>query len=139
MNKKLKYTIEFPIGDWSDDGHGKCEYFLVKSNKPVEEVREIHFNSKVDIGSICSECDESELKDYEHNKLIELGYEYEDKSCEKYKMIFPKEMLRIWMFLLMYSDKDLKLELIEEEYSTINFYGYNEDGKHLETPGYGLF
>ena len=34
---------------------------------------------------------------------------------------------------------DLKLELIEEEYSTINFYGYNEDGKHLETPGYGLF
>jgi len=28
----MTHIIRFPIGDWSDDGHGKCEYFMIKSS-----------------------------------------------------------------------------------------------------------
>lgn len=41
MTEQYRFTI--PIGDWSDDGHGKCEYFQFSSNLPVEEVREAYF------------------------------------------------------------------------------------------------
>lgn len=32
----LMYLV---VGDWSDDGHGKTEKFLIESNKPIQEVR----------------------------------------------------------------------------------------------------
>ena len=53
------YQFKLPIGDWSSDGHCVCEYYLVSSNRPVEEVREAHYkiNEKtgIDIESECSE------------------------------------------------------------------------------------
>ena len=38
-------TWKIPIGDWSDDGHGKCDWFTVKSNFTVEKAREAYFKA----------------------------------------------------------------------------------------------
>ena len=34
------YKFKLAIGDWSRDGHGLCEYLIMGSNKPVQEVRQ---------------------------------------------------------------------------------------------------
>jgi len=45
-----KYKFKIPIGDWSDDGHGKYVDYFIESNKPVEEVRELYFQACDKIG-----------------------------------------------------------------------------------------
>jgi hypothetical protein len=54
-------NICFSIGDHSTDGHGCYAEFIVKSNKPVQEVREVHFLENETIGSIASEYQESTI------------------------------------------------------------------------------
>lgn len=34
----MRYRFTIPIGDWSDDGHGKCEYFEASAAKPFKDV-----------------------------------------------------------------------------------------------------
>ena len=41
--KKDMHQFRLTIGDWSGDGHGRSEDFLVISNVPVERVREAHY------------------------------------------------------------------------------------------------
>lgn len=41
----MKYKFKIPIGDWSGDGHSKHEDYLIESNKPVEQVRELYFQA----------------------------------------------------------------------------------------------
>lgn len=59
------YQFKMTIGDWSDDGHGRYEDFVVRSNVPVEQVREAYFRIKdvtgIDIESICSNYGEDEI------------------------------------------------------------------------------
>lgn len=37
--KKLPYQMFLVVGDWSNDGHGRCEEVLVETNHPVEDIR----------------------------------------------------------------------------------------------------
>ena len=53
--------IIFPVGDWSGDGHSCCADFLVKSDKSLEEVREVHFKENSFIGSLCEEYDDNKI------------------------------------------------------------------------------
>ena len=46
MQNKLFYKVKVPVGDWSDDGHGKCEWFIFATNKSVEDLREAFFTAK---------------------------------------------------------------------------------------------
>ena len=52
------YLTNFEVGDWSEDGHGKCDDFLVFSKRPVQSIREAHFKCKdmygIKIGKICN-------------------------------------------------------------------------------------
>lgn len=58
MSKSM-YQFRLTIGDWSGDGHGKSEDFVISSNAPVEKVREAHYKIEdttgVDIENIYSE------------------------------------------------------------------------------------
>lgn len=72
----LNNTWQIPIGDWSDDGHGKCEWFIVKSNFTVEEAREAYFKA----------VEESGL-----NIVNEIAHEYEDSTVsEKVIELLPE-------------------------------------------------
>ncbi len=134
--KMSDYVIRFPIGDWSDDGHGKCDWFTVKSNKPVEDVREAHFKCKLPIGELCRDYQEDKPADHLIDEALDLGVPEVFLHPEYWS---PEELVDLWIRLLMITDTDLKLEVIKDETPTINFYGVDSKDRHLETPGYGLF
>lgn len=145
----MTYQFKMSIGDWSGDGHGEHEDFVIDSNKPVEAVREAHFKIKgatgIDIEDFCAEYEDGAIPSDVLDKLGELGYEpthtsYYDfySSCARYAL--PSDMAGIWMFLLMKADPELKLKFAAvPEIPTLHFYGYDEQRRHIEYVGYGLF
>lgn len=68
-----------------------------------------------------------------------------------------ESLIELWVFLLNQFDNSLKLEVVSPPMSkyykkykglginqsliegSINFYGYDEKGRHLKTPGYGVW
>ncbi|MFO1442934.1 hypothetical protein KDN24_06850 [Bacillus sp. Bva_UNVM-123] len=138
------YRFRMPIGDWSDDGHGKCNYYYIKSNKPVEEIREIHFkikeNTDVDIEKICRKFEESSIDVELFDALVGMGLDKENFDLPyKNKVTFsPKDMCNLWVFLLKKTDETLELE-IEEEPKMLPFYGFDEKRRHIGFVGYGCF
>lgn len=164
----MTHIIRFPIGDWSDDGHGKCEYFMVKSNMSVESLRELHFKAPevigFDIGKMCSEYEESTLDPDIIKKLIAIGidpqtYELTGELAVEECWMDEEKLIDIWLDVLKYIDKTiagttndvdnikvgvtpiwLELDRIKKpDYEDINFYGMDEKNRHLDTPGYGVF
>jgi hypothetical protein len=178
--------IIFPIGDWSGDGHSCCADFLVKSEKTLDEVREVHFKENGFIGSLCEEYDDNkinihylyeflidyvseneakeiiekfvetgmELNDDNETDNIELTFDFEKNDSQFFTIYYPNEMLNIWLTILNIIDPTLKLEVASEAMSyyyikykgypyepvgNINFYGYDNKSRHLDTPGYGIW
>jgi hypothetical protein len=43
--KENEYKFKVVIGDWSSDGHGKCDELVFKGNHPVEELRQAYKDS----------------------------------------------------------------------------------------------
>lgn len=143
-----EYQIQFPIGDWSGDGHGKCDWFTVKSNKPVEEVREIHFQMSeklgINIEEIAEEYEDDEITEEVAKKLSAIGLDVEDYA-ELYEYKKPAKwrtnsegMIDLWIDLLMKVDSSLELKVIRD-IPTISFYGFDEKHRCIEFVGYGCF
>lgn len=58
--------IRFPVGDWSNDGHGRCENFMVETAEGVEldRVREAHFGLLdwgINVGKLCRRYEDNTL------------------------------------------------------------------------------
>ena len=86
------------IGDWSGDGHGRCEDFCVISNMPIEAIRESHFRIKkatgVDIENLCSCYGEDKIPDETVQKLKSLGFPFENSSGMGEGILSVPEMAR---------------------------------------------
>jgi hypothetical protein len=140
MNK-----IRFPIGDWSDDGHGKCEYFFATTPLSVQDVREAHFSARsvmgFDIGDLYKGYMESSISPEIQDKISEI---LPDTSEFKYDwaeedLSPPESLFFLWVSLLNKINPELALTPMVSDYEDINFYGRDDQGRHLNTPGYGLF
>jgi len=139
--EEQRYIFKMPIGDWSGDGHEQCDWFKVISNKPVEEVREIHYKSRAifDMEKVCSEYEDQYMSDKELNKLKELGYPEELILNIKEENI-PFRFLNVWLFVLMKTDCSLKISIDESpDFDKLTFYGRDEKGRSIGFVGYGLF
>lgn len=60
MTKDKRYKFYVVLGDWSQDGHGKSEKVLIKSNLPVGDTQKAYKKSVEDTGfhfaeEICSD------------------------------------------------------------------------------------
>jgi hypothetical protein len=139
----LENIFRMPIGDWSDDGHGKCDYWYFKSNKTIEEVREAHFKIKevigIDIHSFGNEYQDFTFPPELRRELIQLGFDDPYLVMDPDGTELDSEMMAsIWEFLLLKADPDLKLErqLIPP---MIPFYGFDAEKRHIGFVGYGLF
>lgn len=138
----MSYKFRMSIGDWSDDGHGKHEDFIVQSNAPVEIVREAHFLMKntldFSIEDICHGYADCDIDSETTNAITDLGFDFEyindGKACP-----YPEEMVRLWIFLLQKVNPNLKLMLIKDEIPDFHFYGFDEQNRHIGFVGYGLF
>ena len=137
------YRFYMTIGDWSGDGHDQSEDFLIESNYPVERVREAHFQMEtatgINIEDICAEYEENEIDPETVKKIKELGFRFENSSGMGDGIISVPEMASLWIFLLMKTNRDLKLEIIEDNTPTLHFFGYDEQNRHWGSVGYGLF
>lgn len=146
----MDYEFKMPIGDWSGDGHGKCNYYRILSNKPVEQVREAHYKSKeatgIDINEICSEYHEDIMSKETADKLVALGFSPKEhdwmETCAQEDGIWvgPSGMAAIWCFLLMRTDPTLELEMrSEDSVPMLAFYGRDAKKRHIDFVGYGCF
>jgi hypothetical protein len=195
--------IIFPIGDWSCDGHSCYADFLVKSDKPLSEVRQTHLKENDFIGSLCEDYRDNKIEvytlyeflikyipkteaqekikyliangieltddvlevqetacrlkntemDYQVDYQVQLSFE-DDENCQALVIEEPKHMLDVWLMCLNTIEPSLNLVPISEAMSqyfikykgyptkpegNINFYGFNEQNQHLQTPGYGIW
>lgn len=89
----------FPVGDWSVDGHGVCAEFMIKSNKPLQEVREVHLSQNDFIGSIAKDYGQNYVA---YNYLLEGLLEKEgvtEESVQQYlSELFQKQGLELYDF-----------------------------------------
>jgi hypothetical protein len=134
------FKFRLPIGDWSNDGHGKCDYFVVSSNEPVEKVREAHFKARKEIFDI-----ENFMSEYCENSVDKETYDelpdFVQKRLELFDDVYTiqiKDMAMLWIELLMMADPELKL-IIEDDIPMLPFYGSNNEGQHIDFVGYGLY
>lgn len=145
----LSFKFKMPIGDRSNDGHGQCDIYYIKSNKPVERVRDAHFMIKeklgIDLDNVCREYGDDELSGALAYTLTKMGffdtlsdedideaYEY-DKEDEIYHMR-SYGLACMWMFLLCKADETLKLEMVHDDTPTLT-----NGGRYIEFSGYGVF
>lgn len=134
------YEFYMTIGDWSDDGHGQKENFLVHSRKPIKTVREAHFRipekTGIDIEAICSGYDENQVSPKTLKRINDLGFMNEpgEAGADAWWMA------RLWLFLLNKTDETLGLRFAckPDTTPTLHFYGKDEEGRHINSIGYGV-
>ena len=146
-----KYIIGLPVGDYSGDGHEKCDIFYVFSEKPFEAVRDAHFaipeRTGIDITSFCNEYEDNEIPVEIVWKLGQMGFPAEQKfmkSGQKYFMEnaeqdCPAIMADLWVFLLNKSDPELHIQRILTDVPLLLFCGQDAKGRISKNIGYGLF
>jgi len=134
------YKFYLPVGDWSDDGHGHCEKFLIRSNVPVEQVREAHYRIKdvtgIDIETVCAEYQKDTISREVLEKLKALEIPCE---CDPDEPVSVDDMAKLWLALLQKADPSMQLEILLDGTPMLPFYGDDEKGRHIGQVGYGLF
>lgn len=142
------YQIKFTLGDYSRDGHGMSDDYIVESNKPVEHLCELHLSCiktlGFDIGDMCREYGENQLAEsifdiLKEHKILEDECLYYLETND-FVIEDPDELLGIWLSVLIYLDPTLTLLVkTPDEIPSMHFYGYDEKKRHLNNPGYGLY
>lgn len=140
---------KIPIGDWSDDGHGKCDWFTIKSNFTVEQTREAYFKSVEKSGvDICKEI----ASEYEDNSVsekflnafpefLEKGLIAHDPEFNKYDFEYyienSSDLAKVVCLFIQKYNPEFRFEIIN--LPMLPFYGRDKKGRHIGHIGYGLF
>ena len=73
----MQYRHRVIIGDWSDDGHGKCDNIEFSSNLTREEIQDAYEKAKaehkVDFALFCNEYEDDKLPDDVSDRLKNAG------------------------------------------------------------------
>ena len=140
-----RYTFKIPIGDWSGDGHGKCDYVIATATKPIEAVREAYFAARKKLPKCCPEkfCD-----DYEDGSVpadtraalrkagAPLG---SDDDLDNGDGFGVEEMASIVAWFINQGDPSLGVEIAPvDAVPSLAFYGYDAEKRHIDFIGYGL-
>lgn len=142
----MEYKFKLPVGDWSDDGHGKCDYYIVDSNKEPKDLIDA-FNAmdeKYHITRVCSEYEEYNVNSgfYEQMKIFIEDIDSIFQKDEEYITFKDgsESMAKLTLQLMMLEDETLKLEIVEDDsMPEFNNWFAQSQGKSLESIGYGLF
>lgn len=142
------HRFNLSIGDWSGDGHGQQDVYLIESNKPVQEVREAYFRAKKKLqGCLCPENfmkkhGDSSLPVETYEAAKALGYDllkgFEEITDEtfEYPDIGTGGMADYTLWFIKQGDPELELTRVEVD--TFAFYGYDEQKRHIGFIGYAL-
>lgn len=138
--------IQIAVGDWSGDGHGKCDYFTfqIPEGFCVQDVREAYFQSMkdhpdLDPGSFCEEYEDSTVPDEIIAKARKLGFEWTEHGFEWDGEVTAEidgfADYVAWFIGL----SGIKLTRLDENVLTLHFYGRDDQGRHISHLGYGLY
>ena len=153
----MKYMFKLDIGDWSDDGHGKKETFLVKSSHGIEDVREAYFKASRDLPDCI--CPENFVSKYEDTSISRKVYDTAKKHgydlfCHwgdespsdpteedlQYPQITDRGMAEYTLWFISRGNEEIKLEIEKDiETPTFAFYGADSKNRSIGFIGYGLF
>lgn len=152
----MKTKLYLPIGDWSKDGHGECEKYLVETDKTMDDVREAHFNIKeklgIDIHKFANEYEQNYITNEQCLELVEVGLNINKYLSNNYVELTVKdlekpydyyieaeEIAALWIDLLNKVDYKLNLKLVgdENKIEMLAFYGFDEKKRHIGFVGYG--
>lgn len=145
MDKKFKFKL--PIGDWSCDGHCQCEWYVIESNTPLEDVREAYFESVKKTGfdfikEVCSEYESHTIDEPTYEALKELnidfGFEIIEEDLEEGIWIEENDYIKMLFQFIRLSNPFIKLEIIPDDLDSFTFYGIDKQGRHIGHLGYGL-
>lgn len=138
--------IEFPIGDWSKDGHNQCDYYVIETTKTVPELRNLHFKCKdvlgFDIGDIACDYEDDELSVGIANILLKAGVIcqefYDDILNEDMDNLYSEDIIAIWLDTLKYLDNTFEYKIVNRRLPSI-LDRTTSDCRSLSNPGYGVF
>lgn len=155
----LSHKFSLPIGDWSDDGHGKTETFIFGCNKPMTAVVEAFnkaakkFPSETHPTSIFSDYEDHSLSAEDYFAIFDVGYdllagfnEPEERARRvkelptetweeilEYPQVQQEELARYVLWFCKQGDSEL---VFSEETPTEALFGHSGIRDHC---GYGLF
>jgi len=140
MSEKTRHPFQIPIGDWSGDGHEKCERFDASAAKPIGDVRAAWFAAKEKLpglapDSFCDEYEEGSLPEAVEANLRAAGCPLPESDGWG-----PGAMAAVVAWFLNQGDRDLDVRLeARPSVPSLVFYGYDEQNRHINGFGYGLF
>jgi hypothetical protein len=140
----MKHKFQIAIGDWSGDGHGKCEYYTATSAKPINNVRDAYWKAcdllpKEIHPKNIAERYESTITPKQYKKLVELGAPLEPIEDDDDIEFCPSDMAAVICWFINQGDPTADVSLEKYEISTLHQYGYDMHGRHIGHLGYGLF
>lgn len=124
------YKFRIPVGDWSNDGHGRCEYISISSNKNKTAILAAHTAAQkvypaLDPLELCSLSDETYFDDETIESLKVVGAPLPE-DCG---YVEPLELVDLLCWYLNVGDPGLDCKIVDDS-----------DGTLVELScGYGLF
>jgi hypothetical protein len=141
MSDAARYQFRIPIGDWSGDGHEKCEHFDASAAKPIGDVRAAWFAAKEKLPDIapdtfCDEYEEGSLPEPVSTNLRAAGCPLPEDEDDW----GPDAMADVVVWFLNQGDPDLDVRLEKRSsVPSLAFYGFDDQKRHIGFIGYGLF
>lgn len=158
MKNQSKYLIEIPIGDYSCDGHSECNWHIVESNVPLDEVFEAYFIARKIMPQevcpeyICKHAGERCIPNKVMQKLDEYGFNisYLYNVCEKMNngdciLNDSYQMLEIMLWFIRKGNSKIEFKImssmkfINENIPKILHLPRKKFIGHIGHIGYGIF
>lgn len=139
-----KFKIE--LGDWSDDGHGKTEVYMLESDLTVAETREAYIRSINFTGiefqkEIANAYDDNTLSEIVYLNFKEHGFDFtKHEDEEEYEEIYicPDFYVEMLIWFIKLSAPESTIKVIDDEIPCFNGF-WNKDPRINSHFGYGLF
>lgn len=132
-------AFRIPIGDWSGDGHGQCEWFEASASKMLNEVREAYFAGLKKIPKhlspevLCAKYEDNRLTESVRQELLALT---EIEFDEDYNDAGTFADYVVWV--INHGDPEV-IARLEPVSGSLMFSGYDRQNRHIGPIGYGLF
>jgi hypothetical protein len=135
------FTFQIPIGDWSNDGHGLCDYFTVVSNKTIEEFGEAYraaqkkLPSSIHPTAFVDSYDNAEVPNSIYEQIKDTGFVFSPETEVPYSTEDGRVISSNWMadyvcWFVQQGDPELTVEIVP------SLEVFHFDCRHV---GYGLF
>lgn len=141
MDNLNRTFFRIPVGDFSGDGHSQCDYYTASSALSLKEVREAYFEAKYNIFPeyICPEDIVNLYGEYKLSEEIVESIKEETKFSLDENNFYTKEMAEYVIYFINKGNPNCDARLESTVDDMLNFYGYDEKGRHISNFGYGLF